>query len=71
MHIFKPRSQILLVIVIRFMWNLTAFFFQECCLSMPLSQIIFFEEQAAGIGKRSVAEKKFFNKLRLFLKIKF
>uniref|UniRef100_A0A1A8GEX3 Vacuolar protein-sorting-associated protein 36 n=1 Tax=Nothobranchius korthausae TaxID=1143690 RepID=A0A1A8GEX3_9TELE len=23
----------------------------ECCLSIPLSQIIFFEEQAAGIGK--------------------
>uniref|UniRef100_A0A673ATE8 Vacuolar protein-sorting-associated protein 36 n=1 Tax=Sphaeramia orbicularis TaxID=375764 RepID=A0A673ATE8_9TELE len=23
----------------------------ECCISMPLSQIIFFEEQAAGIGK--------------------
>lgn len=27
---------------------------QECCIAMPLSQIIFFEEQAAGIGKRSV-----------------
>ncbi|XP_028321988.1 vacuolar protein-sorting-associated protein 36 [Gouania willdenowi] len=24
---------------------------QECCISMPLSLIIFFEEQAAGIGK--------------------
>uniref|UniRef100_A0A8C6PL57 Vacuolar protein-sorting-associated protein 36 n=1 Tax=Nothobranchius furzeri TaxID=105023 RepID=A0A8C6PL57_NOTFU len=24
---------------------------KECCLSIPLSQIIFFEEQAAGIGK--------------------
>uniref|UniRef100_A0A3Q2ZTW7 Vacuolar protein-sorting-associated protein 36 n=1 Tax=Kryptolebias marmoratus TaxID=37003 RepID=A0A3Q2ZTW7_KRYMA len=24
---------------------------KECCMSMPLSQIIFFEEQAAGIGK--------------------
>ncbi|XP_051902840.1 vacuolar protein-sorting-associated protein 36 [Hippocampus zosterae] len=23
----------------------------DCCISMPLSQIIFFEEQAAGIGK--------------------
>lgn len=23
----------------------------ECCIAMPLSQIIFFEEQAAGIGK--------------------
>uniref|UniRef100_A0A7N8YKJ7 Vacuolar protein-sorting-associated protein 36 n=1 Tax=Mastacembelus armatus TaxID=205130 RepID=A0A7N8YKJ7_9TELE len=23
----------------------------ECCMAMPLSQIIFFEEQAAGIGK--------------------
>ncbi|XP_077596821.1 vacuolar protein-sorting-associated protein 36 [Stigmatopora nigra] len=23
----------------------------ECCISMPLSQIVFFEEQAAGIGK--------------------
>uniref|UniRef100_A0A8D3BKS8 Vacuolar protein-sorting-associated protein 36 n=1 Tax=Scophthalmus maximus TaxID=52904 RepID=A0A8D3BKS8_SCOMX len=28
----------------------------ECCIAMPLSQIIFFEEQAAGIGKRSVAK---------------
>ncbi|XP_070773435.1 vacuolar protein-sorting-associated protein 36 isoform X3 [Enoplosus armatus] len=24
---------------------------KECCIAMPLSQIIFFEEQAAGIGK--------------------
>ena len=23
----------------------------ECCISIPLSQVIFFEEQAAGIGK--------------------
>uniref|UniRef100_A0A667XWE4 Vacuolar protein-sorting-associated protein 36 n=1 Tax=Myripristis murdjan TaxID=586833 RepID=A0A667XWE4_9TELE len=27
----------------------------ECCIAIPLSQIIFFEEQAAGIGKRSVS----------------
>lgn len=25
---------------------------QECCIAMPLSQILFFEEQAGGIGKR-------------------
>lgn len=25
---------------------------QECCMAVPLSQIIFIEEQAAGIGKR-------------------
>lgn len=32
----------------------TIFFFslQECCICIPLSQVIFFEEQAAGIGKR-------------------
>uniref|UniRef100_A0AAQ4NZM5 Vacuolar protein-sorting-associated protein 36 n=1 Tax=Gasterosteus aculeatus aculeatus TaxID=481459 RepID=A0AAQ4NZM5_GASAC len=24
---------------------------KECCIAMPLSQIVFFEEQAAGIGK--------------------
>ncbi|CAB1333323.1 unnamed protein product [Coregonus sp. 'balchen'] len=24
----------------------------ECCIAIPLSQIIYFEEQAAGIGKR-------------------
>lgn len=32
---------------------------QECCIAMPLSQIIFFEEQAAGIGKRSVLGYKY------------
>lgn len=25
---------------------------QECCMAIPLSQIVFIEEQAAGIGKR-------------------
>jgi len=25
---------------------------QECCIAIPLSQVVFIEEQAAGIGKR-------------------
>uniref|UniRef100_A0AAZ3PZJ2 Vacuolar protein-sorting-associated protein 36 n=1 Tax=Oncorhynchus tshawytscha TaxID=74940 RepID=A0AAZ3PZJ2_ONCTS len=28
---------------------------KECCIAIPLSQIIYFEEQAAGIGKRTRA----------------
>uniref|UniRef100_A0AAZ3QTZ1 Vacuolar protein-sorting-associated protein 36 n=1 Tax=Oncorhynchus tshawytscha TaxID=74940 RepID=A0AAZ3QTZ1_ONCTS len=29
----------------------------ECCIAIPLSQIIYFEEQAAGIGKRRLTEE--------------
>uniref|UniRef100_A0A667XHC7 Vacuolar protein-sorting-associated protein 36 n=1 Tax=Myripristis murdjan TaxID=586833 RepID=A0A667XHC7_9TELE len=39
----------------------------ECCIAIPLSQIIFFEEQAAGIGKRSYIPALHFAKIVIHL----